>query len=278
MKAWWQGTKGAVLGQGTVEKGQRFDIEGNSLFYPTEFRKGSSSGGIFLVPARVANEFIADSGFEVARAAPGRAIFSLSCVHYTDTDCGAYDEIAMAFFVNPKGKCLGFPYFQVWRDLAAGQLPTYTWKLPVSSTLARDAGRFMWGFPKTVEEIDFEDSGGHASFTLRMSGQEVLKYSVASIGTSSPAPVSSPVYSNFAGRPHVSFLTQRYEDSSFKFRGGELTLGNHPVADALRALKLGKTPLLSSWMGKLHFDMSAPTPLVPSEEDLHKSHGIRGGR
>ncbi len=230
------------------------------------------------MPAALANQQLVGSGFEVVRAAPGRALLSLSCVHYTDTDCGAYDEIAIAFFVNPIGKELGFPYFRVWRDLAAGQLPAYTWKLPVSTSLARDAGRLMWGYPKTVEEIEYAITGGRASFTLRMQGQEVLTYTVASQGTTAPDPVTSPVYSNFEGRPHVGYLTQRYEEAAFKFRGGELSLGNHPLADVLRTLKVGETPLLSSWMGQLYFEMSAPTLLEgPSASQAGNStDGSRG--
>lgn len=258
------------------EERRHFDIEGKSLSYPTEFRNGSSSGGIFLVSASVANQYIAESGFEVARAAPGRTFLSLSCVHYTDTDCGAYNEIAMAFFVQPVGQRMGFPYLRSWRDLAKGKLPTFTWKLPVSTTLSRDAGRFMWGFPKTVEEIEYEESGGRATFGLRMDGEKVLSYAVDAKGTATPTPVSSPVYSIFEGRPHVSFLSQRYEHVNFGFRAGNLSLGNHPLSDALRRLGLGKRPLLSSWMGQLYFKMSAPTPLPPWKKNAETQSGVGG--
>lgn len=72
---------------------RRFEIEGRNLGYPTEFRDGSSIGGLFVVGAQAANELISESGFEVAEIAPRRACFALTYVHYTDTDCGAYEEI-----------------------------------------------------------------------------------------------------------------------------------------------------------------------------------------
>jgi hypothetical protein len=76
-----------------------FQLEGRELSYPTRFYDGSSAMGIFSVPAKIADDIIADSGFTTARIAPGRTALSLICVHYTDTECGAYEEIAMAFFV-----------------------------------------------------------------------------------------------------------------------------------------------------------------------------------
>jgi hypothetical protein len=42
---------------------------------------------------------------------------------------------------------------------------------------------------------------------------------------------------------------------------GRLSLGDHPVADELRSLGLPKRPLLSAWMGRLAFEMSAPEKL-----------------
>ena len=81
-----------------------FEIEGERLAYPTEFRDGCSAAGLFLVKSKVANAYIADSGFELAEVAPGRGIFVLTGVRYTDSDCGKYDETAMAFFVKRAGQ------------------------------------------------------------------------------------------------------------------------------------------------------------------------------
>lgn len=76
---------------------RRFNIEGNDLGYPTLFHAGSASVGMFVVASKVANELIAGSGFTAAEIAPGKAVMSLACVHYTDIECGTYEEIACAF-------------------------------------------------------------------------------------------------------------------------------------------------------------------------------------
>jgi hypothetical protein len=238
-----------------------FEIEGKKLGYPTRFRDGSAATGLFLVKSKVANKLIADSGFTVAQVAPGRGILTLNCVHYTDTDCGEYDEIAMAFFVQPTPGSASIPYLGTAFEILRGRCPSYTWNIQVTSALSRDAGLFMWGFPKTIEEIDYARTDDEASFGLRRDRQEVLRYSVRTEGKQQPAPVASPVYSVLEGAQQVSTLSQEYRDVGYKPGGGTLRLGGHPLAQQLRSLGLPRRPLVAGWMGHLSFSMSAPQKL-----------------
>jgi len=241
--------------------GRRFRIEGHDLGYPTEFRDGSTAGGMFVVDAGVANELIAESGFEVAEILPGRAIMVFTGVHYSDTDCGVYEETAFAFFVKKLEGSVGLPYLGMWADIIRGQVASYTWKLQVTTRLSQYAGLEMWGFPKTLEDIDFEVANGFANITLKMDGREVLRYRVRAAGSGTPAPITSTVYSVFEGAQQVSYLTQAYRDAGYRPGGGRLELGSHPLADELRALGLPRRPLLATWMGHLAFSMTAPEKL-----------------
>jgi len=238
------------------------DIAGTTLTYPTQFRDGQSASGLFLVDSARANELIADSGFRVAEVAPGRGLLAITGVHYTDTDCGEYDETAQAFFVVPVGSHRRVPYMSTWAEILRGRAASFTWKLQVTTGLSQQAGLRMWGFPKTIEDITFERANGTAGFRLRMDGQDVFRYSVPDRGSRAPAPVTSAVYSIVDGRPHVSHLTQRYRDTGYRFLGGELELGEHRMADELRALGVGRRALLASWNGSLAFSMTAPTALA----------------
>jgi Acetoacetate decarboxylase (ADC) len=240
-----------------------FNLEGVELAYPTFFRDGSSAMGIFAVSAKVADEIIADSGFKTARIAPGTAALSLVCVHYTDTDCGSYEEIALAFFVKKHGRQARktIPYLSTWRDVAKGEIASYTWCLPVSSTLSRDCGIFMWGFPKTLETIEYGIQNGRASSTWSIDGQKVLSYSVPARGDQDMARVAPPVYSLMEGKHHVSYLAQSYTQSGRHGRDGQLELGTHPAAERLKRLGLPKKPLVAMWNGHLEFEMSHPEEL-----------------
>jgi hypothetical protein len=241
---------------------RRFEIEGRSLGFPARFRDGSSAAGLFTVPSSRAQALIRESGFEVAELWPGRAGFSLSCVHYRESDCGVYDEISMAFFVKPvHGRASRIPYLGTWLDIARDDAATHVWRLPVTSRLANDAGILMWGFPKTIEAIDFEVADGRATFQLRMDGREVLSYSVRAAGSQDPPRSASAVYSIYDGAPHVTRLEHEYHDVGVRLGGGRLTLGDHPIADQLRGLGLPRRPLVATWMGRLSFVVGPPEKL-----------------
>jgi hypothetical protein len=237
---------------------RRFQIDGHDLGYPTEFRDGCSSMGVFVVSASRANELIADSGFTVAEVAPGKALLSLICVHYTGSDCGAYEEIALAFFVNKAGAKWRLPYASSWLDVMRGKVASHAWRLPVTTALARDAGIQMWGFPKTLEDIDYRREAERASFCWHSGDDMVLSYSVAAKGKRQPDAFTTSVYSVYEDKHRVSYLTQSYRESSYQLHGAELRLGSHAIADELRSLGLSSRPLLAVWNGRLAFTMSAP--------------------
>jgi len=241
---------------------RKFEIEGKVLGFPARFQDGSSAVGLFTVPASGAQALIRESGFEVAELWPGRACFSLACCSYRESDCGSYNEVSMAFFVKPKhGRSSGVPYLGTWLDIVRNDSATHIWKLPVTTRLANDAGVRMWGLPKTIEEIDFEKADGRATFQLRMDHCEVLRFSVPATGKRDQPPSASAVYSIYEGAPHVTILENEYHDVGMSFRGGRLSLGEHPIAERLRGLALPRRPLLSTWMGRLSLEVGPPEKL-----------------
>jgi hypothetical protein len=243
-------------------KARRFEIEGTSLAFPARFPDVSSAVGLFSVPADAAQALIRDGGFEVAELWPGRAAFSLACCHYRESDCGVYDEIALAFFVKPMhGRPSGIPYLGTWLDIARNASATHVWKLPVTTRLANDAGVSMWGFPKTIEAIDFAEGEGRATFRLRMDGCEVLSYSVPATGKRKQPPSASAAYSLYEGAPHVTTLKSEYADVGLHIGGGRLQLGDHPLADELRGLGLPRRPLLATWIRRLSLEVGPPEKL-----------------
>ncbi|MFT4615198.1 MAG: hypothetical protein ACI9NT_002350 [Bacteroidia bacterium] len=239
---------------------RRYNICGSELGYPTVFHDGSTSVGMFLVSSKVANALIADSGFTVAEVAPGKAILSFAGVHYTDTQCGSYEEIGCAFFVNKFSAKPAIPYLGNWLNILRGHQPSFTWYLPVTEESALECGMQMWGYPKTIEDIRHRKEGGRTVTTLLRDGEEVLRYSVGNLGKKSLKPIEAPVYSIFEGAPHIGYLTQNFSEASYG-RDGELVLSDHALVEPLRRLGLPKKPLLSGHMGKQRFSMSAPALL-----------------
>src|SRR5690606_6428122 len=121
-------------------------------------------------------------------------------------------------------------------------------KLPVNQSFTRDAGEGIWGFPKTVEQIEFEDAGGRRTCRLVMDGKHVLTLSVPRGGSRTLGETTLSTYSYIDGVLHRTRFKATASGVGFTLGGADLILGTHPIADELRKLGLPRTALMSVWM------------------------------
>ena len=228
-----------------------YEIAGRTVTMPVEVRDSSAGTAMFLVPAEEAQALVPRDAFTVIEAAPGLTQLALVVVDYRDNDLGDYHEVGIVFFVTPRS---GGPE-------TAG---TYIWKLPVDQEFTREAGERIWGFPKTVERIDFEYGEDRVRCRLEMDGRHVFTLAVPRRRTEEPAdPLPQLGYTLIDGRPHVtrSTMTSRGTVVSPGSEGVELELGDHAVAEALRRLGLPKPAILSTWSEHQGGVFEAPEPL-----------------
>ncbi len=228
-----------------------YEIAGRTVTMPVEVRDSSAGTAMFLVPVEEAQALIPGNALQVIEAAPGLTQLALVVVDYRDNDLGDYHEVGIVFFVTPAE---GGPE-------SAG---TYIWKLPVDQEFTREAGERIWGFPKTVERIDFDYADDRVRCRLEMGGRHVFTLSVPRHRTDEPAePLPQLGYTFIDGKPHVtrSTMTSRGTVVSPGGEGVELELGDHPVADALRRLGLPKPAILSTWSEHQGGVFEAPEPL-----------------
>src|SRR5262249_27123941 len=182
----------------------------------------------------------------------------IACIDYRDNDLGDYNEVSLAFFVRRRRETPGIPYVGTALGLARNRIATYIHRLPVDQRFTCDAGRGIWGFPKTVERIDFEDGGGRRRCRLAMAGRHVLTLGVARGGTRRLADVPMETYSYIDGTLHRTRFVSGAEGVGIHLGGAEIALGDHPVADELRALGLPRRALMSVWMEHSHGRFEAP--------------------
>lgn len=237
-----------------------YEIQGRTVTFPVEVRDASGAIAAFVVPSAVASRLVGDS-FEVVDFLPGRTMFMLGCIDYKDNDLGDYNEVAMNFFVRKRGAARGFPYLGAWRAMASGALPSYSWKMPVNQSFTRDAGAMIWGFPKTIERIDFDYSrAGRFHGLLEMDGQKVFEIDMPRGGGNARPRGLAVGYSYIDGIPHRTAFTQQTSELGVGTgRSTEIGLGSHPIADDLRALGLPKRPLMVTWAGKMRMKFEPPS-------------------
>ncbi len=215
---------------------ESFEIQGRTVTIPAVVRDASSGTAMYMVDAAAAQKLVPDA-FEVVEAAPGQTQLTLVIVDYRDNDLGDYDEVGIVFFVRPAGR-------------PEAEMGSYIYKLPVNQGFTCEAGFRIWGFPKTVEEIEFRYADASATCKLTMDGRHVLTLTVPRGGDGSTPDSAAVGYTMIEGIAHQNEFI-RGGSGEQTIPGGEgvtLELGDHPIADELRSLGVeSAAPLLSNW-------------------------------
>lgn len=223
------------------------DILGTPITMPVEVADASAGTVIFDV-ALDAAQALAPEGFEVVESAPGRAQLALALVDYRVNDLGAYHEVGTILFVRPSG---------------GGEDGNFITHLPVDQEFTCVAGNQIWGFPKSVEQIDVTQTETTSRWVLTMGGELVLDITVPRGGTDEMPPLPMTSYTLLDGRPHATRFTQGGSGSSMGFGDGvSLTLGTHPIAKELETLGLPGAPVvITTWTEKMSATFEEPRPL-----------------
>jgi len=244
-----------------AEAARRYVFQGREVFMPVIVRDASSAAATYLVDATAARALLPGPELDVVEVFPGRALFSIACIDYVDNDLGDYNEVSLAFFVRRRGEQPLVPYLGNVVDFFRNKLATYIKHLPVTQSFTRDAGAGIWGFPKTVQSIDFADTDGRRTCTLTMDGRHVLTFSSFRGGRFTLPDAPMTTYSYIDGVLHETVFTAGATQMGLGLGGAQLTLGDHPIAGELRSLGLPHAAVMTVWMGHQHGRFEAPVPV-----------------
>ena len=236
-------------------------IHGRPVSIPVEVRDAVAISAMFVVPVAVVRRLIPARELHVPELFPGAAVCVLAAVEYRDNDLGQYNEVAVNFFVKHGGR-RPFPFLGFLAGFRRREIGAYVHRLPVTTSFSRDAGRDIWGFPKTVEEITFRDEGGRRTCALVSGGAPVLTLSVVRAGRRRFEDMPQDTY---AWRNGVLFKTPSVmhgEGVGTRLGGARLTLGPHPFAEELRTLGLPKRALVSSSIEHMRASFGAPEEIA----------------
>lgn len=227
---------------------------------PCVVRDACSATATWLVHSGAAQALLPGPELEIAEVLPGHGLLSIACIDYRDNDLGDYDEVSIAFFVRERGERKGLPYLWAMADMMRGQLPTHILHLPVNQAFTCEAGRTIWGFPKTVDEIEFDCSGDRALCVWNRAGQNILKLDLPAGGHRELSEQMLSTYSYIDGALHRTRFVSSARNFAVRLGGARIALGAHPIADALRSLGLPKPALMTMWMGKMRGRFEAAEP------------------
>jgi hypothetical protein len=216
---------------------------------------------------------ILPSGLHPVRLPGGRAVVAiggyrhleLTCRDAAGRDIGAlpYGEVAVGAFVTRRPMPPLLPLaIEGLASLAPG---TFVLQLPVTSLEARDAGRLLWGFPKYLADIAFEDDLSWRSVTVEEDGRMVLRLEVRATGRSSESRAPAISHSVRDGRLLETVAPWRQVRIRELGQAGRLRLGDHPMAGAIRELGVAERPFIGQIVVGQRFLLPEGRDIGPAE-------------
>jgi hypothetical protein len=173
------------------------------------------------------------------RITPWQALTSVTLYEYRDTDIGPYNEISFSFPIT-LDKSAGI-LFGTIGEIARGAM-AYVWHLPVTTEIARDLGIEAAKYPKFLADIEFLHESGWLHCRLSEGGRDILMLGVRDLPTKPGG--HGRVYPITVQDSHIlrSELVLNVSQVAQSRRSDDvrLELGDHPMADELRGLKLGR--------------------------------------
>jgi hypothetical protein len=147
--------------------------------------------------------------------------------------------------------------------------------LPVTTAVARDAGRAVWGYPKFVADMDFTLSPEQQSVSLSEGGRFILQLQVRRRGLAAPDRSPLVTYTAHGDRlVRTTVATHAWAATAVGPSAGHLALGDHPLGRQLADLGIDGAPVAVRTF--LHH-----SAILPAGEDIGPVDvpyaGYRGG-
>lgn len=192
-----------------------------------------------------------------------KALVGFAVFNYIDTTIGPYGEVGVVLpaVYGPKPPIALIPGLMEAKFPGFGSLVMH---LPVTKSVARDAGRGQWGYTKFVADMAFTNTPEFHQCALSEKGESILTLRVAKKGFSKKDNKPVITYSVKDGNLIKTVIPQKGRmRMCFNMKGSFLKLGEHPVAQTIRDLEISEKPFLSRY----YIERSA---ILPAGEIIEK--------
>jgi len=239
----------------------KIDLGSTSTVLPIDYQEGRSVFALFPAHLGRLKALMPTPAYVPARIAPGVGVVAVAAYEYRETSLGAYNELGIAVPLAEGGNLPGQALISALRT---GRSPLYVHRLPVTTDLARDAGKIPYGFPKWTAPIEFADGPGTLTVTLFDAGRPVLE-----LGTELPGGPARQAVLDVEVRLWDDDLPQ---SCLFRVQARELTqamgragaavrLHQHPIARELGSLLLSRKAFALQHMASFGGQIFAPDRL-----------------
>jgi hypothetical protein len=213
----------------------------------------AATGVAFLTPLDRIRALLPSPRMHPLRVTPWHGMTTINAYEYRDCDIGPYNEVAIGFPVTIDKPS---PVFTGLLRKLAGIPKVYVHQLPVTTGIARDAGVEFANYPKFVADIGFEKKDGALACRLGEAQGHILTLTVNELPLH---PVGRSYLHSVTFRDgrilRLELIIERRQGMSRQPADAQLELGDHPIAQELRDLRLGRM-LFCQYAPKYHAILS----------------------
>lgn len=248
------------------------DIGVAEIALPIRYWRTDCFMGLFTADLGAVRDLLPSSRLHPVRVSANKAIVAIAAFNYLETSVGPYGEIA----VSPM--CTLDRAAAPVLPLATGYLrgmSGFVAHLPVTSRIAREAGRRVWGYPKFVADMDFDLCPESQRVEMSEGGQEILSLEIRRRGHVALETAPLTTYTIHDGRLVQTVIpTRGHVSTAIGPASGELILGDHPVGREVAELGLGSKPLIA----RTYLSHNAILPIGSDIGVAERAYtGYRGG-
>ncbi|HVU01881.1 MAG TPA: acetoacetate decarboxylase family protein [Polyangiaceae bacterium] len=235
-----------------------FRIQGRDVSLPLEVRDCSILAAMFWANAAAARRLVSDAELFVPAPLPGRTPLLLLAVKYRDSPLGDYGEAAVLFPADVSEPRPGFSPGSLL-GMLTGKVPQFVYRMAVDQEFTLHAGRFLWGYPKYLANIDVHFDERHAEARLEEDGEPVFTFRApaASGGTLRETRGTNLTVRGGVARRIVATVSG--SGVAFSLGGEVPEIGERaPLARELRELGLPKRPVAAASIRHATFRFGVP--------------------
>jgi len=254
------------------------DVGVAEIALPIRYWRTDCFMGLFAADLGAVRDLLPSHRLHPVRVTGQRAVVAIGVFNYLETGVGPYGEIAVSPLCT-----LDRPAPPVL-PLATGYLrgmSAFVAHLPVTSRIAREAGRRIWGYPKFVADMDFDLRPESQRVEMSEGGREILSLEVGRRGHVALETAPLTTYTEHDGRlVRTSIAMRGHVATALGPGSGELLLGDHPVAREVAALGIGSRPLVTRTYLSHSAILPVGTDLGPSDRPYtgYQGSGAELGR
>lgn len=217
---------------------------GTNIDLPVEYHDWTWIYAAFPAPVGKVRKILPSLRIQPISFLPGITLVQIGAFEYRQINGVApYNEVAVTIPVqyDPKVNYPGMPiiHFPLFSPERYSRFGVYVHRLPVTTQEAYTFGVDIWGFPKSVQEINFAETAHYRRCTMRIDGSDELFISVKKMRTKHRR-IDFHCYTVKNGKLLRTPVQTQGQYGISRFPGGvELQLGSGPLADELRALGMG---------------------------------------